>query len=312
MSPTVDEGPAAEAVGVVDRAAISHVMLYEGQRIRWRTFGSGSPLVLIHGGHGSWMHWLRNVRPLARSHCVLVPDLPGFNDSDALDSKGPEQDPLAATIAALKSTLSQLIGEGARFDLAGFSFGGLVAARWAADCDGVRRLALLGPAGHGMARRQVADLLDWRLEDPIAAAAALRHNLATFMLHDPKSVDALAMAIHERSCRNTRFRSKAISRAGGLHQLIDRIQCPLLMLWGEHDVTAFPSEVAQSLRQDRAERDWCVVPAAGHWVQFERPSEVNKLLSSWFNPTGCHDAVRHAPVATDSSSQSRKASTLRE
>lgn len=230
------------------------------------------------------MHWLRNVQPLARSHRVLVPDLPGFNDSDALEPSARGQDCLAGTIGALKSTLNHLIGDDVLFDLAGFSFGGLVAARLAAECGRVRRLALLGSAGHGMPRRPVSDLLDWRVDDPSEAGNALRHNLATFMFHDPKSVDELAIAIHERSCRRTRFRSKAISRAGGLKELLDRVECPLLMMWGDHDVTATPAQVAEALQQDRPERNWCLVPGAGHWVQFERAPEVNQLLSSWFEP----------------------------
>jgi pimeloyl-ACP methyl ester carboxylesterase len=27
----------------------------------WRSWGSGPPLLLLHGLHGSWMHWVRNV-----------------------------------------------------------------------------------------------------------------------------------------------------------------------------------------------------------------------------------------------------------
>ena len=31
----------------------------------WRGFGSGPPVILLHGGHGSWRHWVNNIEALA-------------------------------------------------------------------------------------------------------------------------------------------------------------------------------------------------------------------------------------------------------
>ena len=43
----------------------------------WHTWGTGEPLVLLHGGSGSWTHWIRNVEALAAAgRRVVVPDLP--------------------------------------------------------------------------------------------------------------------------------------------------------------------------------------------------------------------------------------------
>ena len=35
----------------------------------------------MHGGFGSWLHWVRNIEPLARRYRVLAVDLPGLGDS---------------------------------------------------------------------------------------------------------------------------------------------------------------------------------------------------------------------------------------
>jgi pimeloyl-ACP methyl ester carboxylesterase len=39
------------------------------------------PLVLLHGGSGSWTHWLRNVEHLSQFRTVWALDIPGFGDS---------------------------------------------------------------------------------------------------------------------------------------------------------------------------------------------------------------------------------------
>ena len=50
-------------------------------RIVWRVWGSGPPLLLTHGGGGSWLHWIRNIDALAQERTVWAVDLPGYGDS---------------------------------------------------------------------------------------------------------------------------------------------------------------------------------------------------------------------------------------
>jgi pimeloyl-ACP methyl ester carboxylesterase len=138
--------------------------------------------------------------------------------------------------------------------------------------------------GHGGARRQTVELVDWRLPDRAQMVAALRKNLVPFMLHDDRNADALALAIHEWSCVTTRFRSKPIAAAGGLPQALEKVTAPILFLWGEHDVTAIPDEVGPRLVAGRANRELGIVRDAGHWAQYERAGEVNRRLSEWLGP----------------------------
>ena len=38
---------------------------------------------MLHGGAGSWTHWIRNIEAVAAAgRMACVPDLPGFGDSD--------------------------------------------------------------------------------------------------------------------------------------------------------------------------------------------------------------------------------------
>jgi pimeloyl-ACP methyl ester carboxylesterase len=268
----------------LEREARRHEVRFEGGRVVWRCFGKGKPLVLLHGGHGSWLHWARNVRALAAHRAVWVPDLPGYGDSAP-----PPEPTLRSLLDTTHHTLGALVGACTPIDLVGFSFGGLVAAHLALRRGGVSRLALLGPAGHGGTRRPRGGLRSWRQAyehwDVAALAELMRHNLWVHMLHHPASIEDLALRIHTDACLKARFHSKPISRAGGLGDCLARFCRPVLLAWGEHDVTAEPAQAASLLTGSRNDCSVHVVPNAGHWVQFEAADAVNTLLLRWLEET---------------------------
>jgi len=208
--------------------------------------------------------------------------MPSFGASDALEGHPHAADRMPRFVEAIARTMDELVGAHTDVDLCGFSFGGFTAASLAAKRGRIRKLGLLGAGAHGGARRQSVDLVDWRLPDRDAKLAALRRNLVPFMLHDERRSDALALAIHEWSCVQTRFRSKAIAQAGGLPEALNRITAPMLLAWGEHDVTAVPDEVGLRLASGHPNRVFRVVKDAGHWAQYEQAGAVNALLLDWF------------------------------
>lgn len=285
FSPEADAA-AHGLIARIDGLSTRHDVMHGNVRVRWRRFGSDAsrpPLVLLHGGHGSWMHWLRNAEALSAQCSLWLPDIPGFNDSDAPPGPTPGQDLLDPSLDALIGSLDTLVGAGTEIDLGGFSFGGLVAAKLAQRRGGIRRLALIGSGGHGSKRRMSVEMINWRAaKDRDEERAALIHNLRALMLHDATSIDALAFTIHDISCHGTRFRSKDVSLAGGLQAALETMAGPQLMLWGEHDVTADAASLVASLVAVHANRRGVVVRGAGHWTQYERAEEVNALLLEFF------------------------------
>ena len=273
---------ALRLIARIDALAVPHDVEHAGVRVRWRRFGhdvSKPPLALLHGGHGSWMHWLRTIEALSATRTLWLPDMPGFNDSDAMPappSGGPALEPF---LDALCTTLDRLVGAQTEIDLGGFSFGGLIASKLGARRGGIRRMVLMGSSGHGSMRRMTVEMVNWRAaKDRNEERAKLLHNLAALMLHDKAAIDALAFAIHNISCHGTRFRSKEISLAGGLREALDAIGGRQLLLWGEHDVTADSRPLVARLVEGHPLREGVVIDGAGHWVQFERADQVNAAL----------------------------------
>ncbi|MBF5004240.1 alpha/beta fold hydrolase [Diaphorobacter caeni] len=269
-----------QAVRALQATARLHVTQHAGCSVQWREWGDpqGVPLVALHGGHGTWLHWVRNVATLADRYRVLLPDMPGFGDSDDFDL--PARDParLDLLVQTVQHGVEDLLGK-LPFHLMGFSFGGLIAAKVAQRMPQIRTLTLLGSAGHGLRRASEVAMRNWREFDGEERALVLKENLEAFMLAG--EADADACWIHEQSCEKTRFYSKTYSHKPLLTHVLPDVQAPMLLLWGERDVTAEPVKAAEFLAQSRPEREWMVIPNAGHWVQYDAASTVNVLLHSW-------------------------------
>lgn len=250
-----------------------------GHHVVWRRVGSGPPLVLLHGGHGSWLHWARVIPELSSSFNLWMPDMPGYGESTLTPSGG-----LTELVAQLRQSLDALLGAHTPILLGGFSFGGLVSAQLAAQREHVQRLVLIGPAGHGGRRRQTVSPMPWRdLDpdaDPVGWAERMRHNLLAQMLHSESAVDGLAMEIQWRSCVNTRFRSKPFSRSGALAPALQAYPGATLELWAEHDVTATPHELEDRAAPGGAPRKRLIVGGAGHWLMHECPATTALLMKN--------------------------------
>src|SRR5262245_25106186 len=155
----------------------------------WRAWGAGEPLVLLHGGYGSWTHWLRAIPELSRHYELWVPDMPGLGSSPM----PPEPRTPASIAAVVAAGLSEIFPPQVRPGLAGFSFGGRVATLAAARLGSrVRELVLIGVAALGLTPEPRAPFARERSGMSEAERAAVhRQNLAILMFADPARIDAL-------------------------------------------------------------------------------------------------------------------------
>lgn len=242
------------------------------------TMGDMPPVVLFHGGSGSWLHWVHNIEPLLLAgRQVWVPDLPGFGDSADPPSGGDAD----ALIEPLQEALQELL-RGQPCELVGFSFGGMTAGMLLAAHPGLAtRLVLVGAPAVGV-EQQYLDLRGWRhLATPQDQDAVHRHNMQVLMLHDPQVSDGLALEIHRINVARDRMPRRRLSRTEVLAQALQRVQCPVHAIYGTHDALYEPRihELEAAYAAVTPDfRGLTLVPGAGHWVQFEAPEAFNGAL----------------------------------
>ena len=246
----------------------------------WREWGAGPPLVLLHGGAGSWRHWARNIGHFASRFRVLAPDLPGLGDSaDAPPPATPE------TLGAVLADGLDLVAPGERLPLSGFSFGGVVGGHAGLLLgDRLAGLLLLGAGGLGLPLGE--NLRPRRIEpgmDDAAIDEVHRANLALLMFADPGRIDRLAVRIQRDNVARARLRERDMAQSDTLIAVLPRLAGRLAGVWAERDAFALPRVQARIdlLRRLRPDADARIAPALGHWIPYEGPAWCNALIDDW-------------------------------
>ncbi|HUN50010.1 MAG TPA: alpha/beta hydrolase [Candidatus Sulfotelmatobacter sp.] len=248
----------------------------------WRIWGeerAGRPaLLMLHGGYGSWAHWIRNILPLSEHYLVIAPDSPGLGDSAAVPQ--PHQEHVLGGIIA--DGLATVLPAPARFHFVGFSFGcllgGYVARR---HRERLASLTVVGSGGLGLPRLQVTNLTPAKPQmSPDEVARLQRENLAQLMIYDRAKIDPLALHLQIDHTRRARVKSRLMSRSDGLAKILPELGRPLAGIWGEHDVTAAPDFASREklLRSIDPQSRFEIMPGIGHWAQYEGAADFNRLF----------------------------------
>jgi len=262
-----------------------HETQWQGARMVWHAWGPlrQPPLVLLHGGSGSWTHWVRNIAALRDAGWrVLVPDLPGFGDSD-LPAGCTDVDALPAHLHAGLQQMQACGLCAGPVSVVGFSFGAMAGALWLAEHPhDATQLVMVGAPGMGLAVSERVPLKGWRhLASAEAQEAVHRHNLMALMLESPASLDALALSLHAANVQRDRMPRRRLSSTDIVARALPRLKVPVSAVFGEHD--ALYRERLGELRA--AMPGWCAswgqwhtVAGAGHWVQYEASRAFDAAL----------------------------------
>ncbi|MEM7406115.1 MAG: alpha/beta fold hydrolase [Pseudomonadota bacterium] len=268
----------------IERLSSRHETPCGDGRMVWHVWGQGPPLVLLHGGFGSWLHWIRNVETLSRYFRVLAADIPGLGESDEAPAVTP-----AGIGTVVAAGIESLVGQES-VRLAGFSFGGLISGQVGLLLgQQVVGITLIGASGMALQRPPMELLRRHDDMDAQARSAALRHNLNTLMLYHPDSIDPLALYIQEWNDARARVRSRKMSLGDSLAEAMPLVQAKLSGIWGELDATAgsFLPEREALIRAAQPDAPFAVIQGAGHWVMYEGAEAFNRTLLEFV--TGASD-----------------------
>lgn len=272
----------------------STVALAGGERVAvfeaGRSEANAPTMVLVHGlGHWTQAAWDALVPRFATTHRIVAFDLPGFGASEK-----PDVDYTLAYFTAALADVVEAAGLPRCFALAGHSFGGLIAANYAASArERIRALALVDPAGfvrtptialRVAGSRPVAWLfrnvkpsagfidrtLDQSVYDPACVGPAVRAR-AVALARDPAYTRAFARvysgAMHE------------LLHMRALHRRFARYAGPSVLIWGKND-RYVPFAGLAAARAVYPHAAVLAIDRCGHCPAIEYPALVARALRS--------------------------------
>lgn len=248
----------------------------------WRAvtaFPRLQPIVLFHGGSGSWLHWIRQIDHLTAKRDVWCADLPGLGDS----AMPPEPFTPESAARVLVMNLAHLLAD-QRPHLMGFSFGSHVATYVAhAIGDQLSSLVLTGSAALGLAHPHFMFAKERHGQTDDDQRAVHRRNLELLMFADPRLVDDLAIEIQARNVRSARFKSRLFAASDDIPRLLPGIACQIGAIWGDQDNILVASHtpvarVFEILQAGGRQVKTATLEGAGHWAAYEAADRFNDAL----------------------------------
>lgn len=239
--------------------------------------GGGAPAVYLHGLLGQ--EWDGVLDDLAEGRRVYAPATPGSDDPDELNDFDGIYD-----LVLYYDALFDRLGLD-QVDLIGHSFGGMVAAEFAAAFrHRVRRLVLIDPLGLWRDDAPVADyllvpsakqtelLLGDRANPAVAEKLALPADPQASLQEKLRRITALASASH--------FLWPIPER--GLSRRLPRIRAETLILWGADDKMV-PSLYAADFGARIAGARVEIVPGAGHSPHLDQRTQVSDAIRDFLD-----------------------------
>jgi pimeloyl-ACP methyl ester carboxylesterase len=251
--------------------------------------GDGPPLVLLHGFSDSADTWRATLAALGRAgRRAVAVDMPGFGKASPLKPGKvlPQLDRFG------EAAIRYAAPDGGAI-VAGNSLGGCVALRLAEREElGLAGIVPVAPAGLDMARWLTVierdPIVRTLLSSPMPLPEwALRRAVAEVYrrvaFHRPRAVDAKAIDAFTSHFGEQRTIARYLQTARALLPelkdpfRLERIACPVLVVWGDHDRMVFSKgaqRVLDAVQGARLE----LVEDCGHCPQVECPQRFAELL----------------------------------
>ncbi len=250
----------------------------------WRVWGQGKPIIFLHGGYGSWKHWLKQINFFSKKNSIFIPDMPGFGDSK--DLKKPHT-PEKIAKNLMDGFLKIKTPNYNQVSIVGFSFGGIIAGHLSSHLMNSivtpENIILVGPGGLGAKRGPMEEMV--RRTTSMTNEQILeahKKNLGILMFADKSKIDKLSLYIQLQNTKQHRTKSRPISATDTLTKILSKQKIPLYVIWGEKDSTVGPylEDRMTILRNINPDVRFHVEFNSGHWIMYETPDIFNKIVSN--------------------------------
>ena len=256
---------------------------HDGARIWHASYGSGPPVILLHGGMGHSGNWGKQVPALLRSgHRVVLIDSRGHGRSTR-DARPYRYELMASDVLAVMDALHI-----PRAALIGWSDGActalVLARQHPARVAGVFFFACnMDPSG--------TKEIDF--SNPLLGRCIGRHRKDYAALSStPGGFDAFAEAVGQMQ------RTEPNYSAGDLAQ----IRTPVTVVLGEHD-EFIRREHAEYLARSIPGAQLVLLPGVSHFAPIQRPGQFNEAVLSFLEEGPLAGAVQGAPRSCSMAAQ---------
>ena len=254
--------------------------------------GSGQPLVLLHGGTGTWHAWSALLPTLVEQHEVLAPTLPGHHGGQPL------KDPV--DIGAFADGVERVMDDVGfdRAHLAGNSLGGWTAIELARRGRALSVVALSPAGGWPVGERRVRrifagtdrlmrttrPLMRWTMRSRVVRRLGFRYVAAH---GDRLTTDAALVAIE--GALNTDLMGPGHAIFEHVCDAVEDPGVPILVAWGEKDRLLPSPRYSDGWRRAVPCAEWRVLPGVGHLPMYDDPDLVAATIIDWVARAGESD-----------------------
>ncbi len=245
-------------------------------------------LFLVHGFGGNKDNWTRFSKFLTGSYRVVAPDLPGFGYS----TQHPDWDYSMQSQRSRVNEFAKVLGL-EQFHIAGNSMGGYLAAVYSEEYpEQVLSLGLFNNAGinapnESDMQRLVAKGKNPLIADTLADYDELLRFVAYKKIFLPWPVRGVFArgAMKQAELHRTIFESIQNDLSSGLESVLEDIESPVLIVWGEYDRVLDVSSI-DVMRPLLPQAEVVVMKDTGHLPMIERPEKTAAVFREFVGEIG--------------------------
>ncbi|MCF6240259.1 MAG: alpha/beta hydrolase [Bacteroidales bacterium] len=248
--------------------------------IYYEVFGTGQPILLIHGLGSSILDWEKQINYFSRSFKIIAADLRGHGKTGSIEGD--------YSIVAFSYDLAEILCDETedRVTVIGISMGGMVAFQMAVDYPClVDKLIIINSFVEmpmdNKANRKALRLR--KLIPKLIGMKAMGKIIAKKVFPYKHQSELRKLMIKRWAKNNIKDYIKSVNAMAGwtVKNQLDKIQRPVLIIGSEFDYIS--TEEKKKYTQLLPNAQLVIIPDAHHAVTVEKPQEVNRIIEKFIN-----------------------------